>query len=165
MNARSKIETAKARLGSWRAVGMWLGNKGKATACNRLVKHPDFRPSIELVEAIEAATLPPAIATVEACPDCGSVHTGRCHGRPVARVQIISGKARRRKRYHRPCLDDAKYERLLRLDVTFAENERLRAALQEIVDYGARPRISPMDRVGVMLYKAQAALDAAEGAE
>lgn len=48
-----------------------------------------------------------------ACPDCGSAHTGRCHGKPVARVVIVSGKPRNRKRYHRPCLDDAEYARFL----------------------------------------------------
>lgn len=26
---------------------------------------------------------------VDACPDCGSVHTGRCHGRPVVAVVIL----------------------------------------------------------------------------
>ena len=113
MNARAKVETAKERLGSWRAVGAWLGNENKATACNRLVKHPDFRPSTKLVEAIESATLPPAMGTVEVCQDCGGIHTGRCHGRPVVRVQIVSGKPRNRKRYHRPRLDDAEYARFL----------------------------------------------------
>lgn len=47
------------------------------------------------------------------CPDCGSAHTGRCHGKPVARVVIVSGKPRNRKKYHRPCLDDAEYARFL----------------------------------------------------
>lgn len=26
---------------------------------------------------------------VDACPDCGSAHTGRCHGRPVVSVVIL----------------------------------------------------------------------------
>jgi hypothetical protein len=26
---------------------------------------------------------------VNACPDCAGVHTGRCHGRPVARVVCV----------------------------------------------------------------------------
>ena len=57
----------------------------------------------------------PSIQTVlvEACPDCGAAHTGRCHGKPVVRVVTVSGKARNRKRYHRPCMDDATYERWL----------------------------------------------------
>lgn len=36
-----------------------------------------------------------------------------CHNRPVVRVQIVSGRPRNRKRYHRPCLDDAEYARFL----------------------------------------------------
>jgi hypothetical protein len=50
-----------------------------------------------------------------ACSTCGDVHGEGvdCHGKPVARVQIVSGKPRNRKRYHRPCLDDAEYARFL----------------------------------------------------
>ena len=65
----------------------------------------------------------PPIPTIEvpACPDCGSAHTGRCHGKPVAAVVVLSegervtkaGKARKRKKYHRPCMDDAEYAEYL----------------------------------------------------
>ena len=50
-----------------------------------------------------------------ACSTCGDVHGEGvdCHGKPVARVVIVSGKPRNRKRYHRPCLDDAEYARFL----------------------------------------------------
>lgn len=50
-----------------------------------------------------------------ACSTCGDVHGEGvdCHGKPVARVVIVSGQPRNRKRYHRPCLDDAEYERFL----------------------------------------------------
>ena len=59
----------------------------------------------------------PAIRTkvATACPSCGEVHGEGvdCHGRPVERVVIVSGKARKRKRYHRPCLTDEEYARFL----------------------------------------------------
>jgi hypothetical protein len=50
-----------------------------------------------------------------ACSTCGDVHGEGvdCHGKPVARVVIVSGKPRSRKKYHRPCLDDAEYARFL----------------------------------------------------
>lgn len=32
--------------------------------------------------------------TVTACPDCGSVHTGRCHGRPVVQVVTLTAEER-----------------------------------------------------------------------
>jgi hypothetical protein len=50
-----------------------------------------------------------------ACSTCGDVHGEGldCHGKPVVRVQIVSGPPRNRKRYHRPCLDDAEYARFL----------------------------------------------------
>lgn len=50
-----------------------------------------------------------------ACSTCGDVHGEGvdCHGKPVVRVQIVSGRPRNRKRYHRPCLDDAEYARFL----------------------------------------------------
>lgn len=50
---------------------------------------------------------------VDACPDCGSIHTGRCNGKPVAAVvtlapgetvRITNGTKRQRKAYYRPCL-------------------------------------------------------------
>lgn len=54
-----------------------------------------------------------------ACPTCGAVHTaGDCHGAPVAAVVILQPgetvrrakrPARTRRRYHRPCMDDATY--------------------------------------------------------
>lgn len=58
---------------------------------------------------------------VEACPDCGQAHTGRCYGKPIVQVVVLSeneriirkGAARKRKRYHRPCMDDAEYAEYL----------------------------------------------------
>lgn len=32
----------------------------------------------------------PAAITVSPCPDCGAVHTGRCHGKPVVQVVTLS---------------------------------------------------------------------------
>jgi len=32
----------------------------------------------------------PAPLTVPPCPDCGNVHTGRCHGKPVAQVVCLA---------------------------------------------------------------------------
>lgn len=57
----------------------------------------------------------------QVCPSClaegrGMIVHGEgvdCHGKPVARVVIVSGKPRNRKKYHRPCLDDAEYARFL----------------------------------------------------
>lgn len=45
---------------------------------------------------------PGEIVSTFPCPDCGAVHTGRCHGREVKVVPV--GKPRARRRYFRPCL-------------------------------------------------------------
>lgn len=59
---------------------------------------------------------------VPACPDCGLVHTGRCHGKPVAAVAVLGPgekiaqapkTSKPRRRYHRPCLTDAEYAEFL----------------------------------------------------
>lgn len=46
---------------------------------------------------------PPHEHNVPACPDCGDVHTGRCHGKPVAAVvtlapgEVVTKAPRKRK--------------------------------------------------------------------
>ena len=42
--------------------------------------------SLDTENAVRAALGLPALHyhTVPACPDCGSIHTGRCHNKPVA---------------------------------------------------------------------------------
>jgi hypothetical protein len=53
-----------------------------------------------------------------ACPTCGGAHVlADCHGAEIVAVVALApgetvhrpGKARARKRYHRPCMDDATY--------------------------------------------------------
>jgi hypothetical protein len=113
------IETlVSARNGStWREYAEQLGYaKTYAATLNKAARGVPgaMTPVAENVLRERLGLEPRHYVTVAPCPDCGSAHTGRCHGRPVERVQIISGKPRKnRKRYHRPCLTDEEYARFL----------------------------------------------------
>lgn len=109
---RKALNDLHAKTSSWREVGLALG---KSPSYAMRVARGDFNPSQEALSSWRhfISGKAPQFGIVEVCPDCGSIHTGRCHNRPVVRVQIISGKPRNRKRYHRPCLDDAEYARFL----------------------------------------------------
>lgn len=59
---------------------------------------------------------------VTACPDCGSVHTGRCHNKPIADVVVLAEgeriikRARKPRTYpkcHRPRMTDEEYTEYL----------------------------------------------------
>jgi hypothetical protein len=93
-NARANLILARERLPNWRKVAEWYGDLQKTTACYRLVKDPGFCPSIKLVEMIEAIDVPPLKIAVPVCPDCGAVHTGRCHGVPEPTVIVKSAHPR-----------------------------------------------------------------------
>jgi hypothetical protein len=93
--------------GGWRKVGSILGISGAYARELALREKP---LTTELIERWLLFTgRVRRYREVLACPDCGDAHTGRCHGKPVTRVQIISAKPRIRRRYHRPCMDDAQY--------------------------------------------------------
>ncbi len=71
----------------------------------------------ENILRVRLGLAPVHMIEVPTCPDCGMAHTGRCFGKPVIQVVVLSneervvrkGKPRSRKRYHRPCMDDAEY--------------------------------------------------------
>lgn len=114
------VETVKSlaecKNGSWRSTAVKLGYAPgyAATLCDVARGKPGaISREGENVLRERLGLAPRHYITVPPCPDCGSAHTGRCHNRPVVRVQIVSGRPRNRKRYHRPCLDDAEYERFL----------------------------------------------------
>jgi hypothetical protein len=89
--ARRKIQGAKQVCGPWRAVARWLGNEHKAGSLCRLSGDPEFRPSIALIELIEAAIPPAARVVIDACPSCGGAHVAAdCHGQPVAAVVTLA---------------------------------------------------------------------------
>lgn len=114
------VETVKSlaerKKGSWRSTAVKLGYAPGygATLCDvARGKAGSISREGENVLRERLGLAPRHYITVPPCPDCGSAHTGRCHNRPVARVVIVSGKPRNRKKYHRPCLDDAEYARFL----------------------------------------------------
>lgn len=107
---------AERKNGSWRSTALALGYAPgyAATLCDvARGKAGCISREGENVLRERLGLAPRHYVTVAPCPDCGSAHTGRCHGKPVVRVQIVSGQPRNRKRYHRPCLDDAEYARFL----------------------------------------------------
>lgn len=107
---------AERKNGSWRSTALALGYAPgyAATLCDVARGKPGaISREGENVLRERLGLAPRHYVTVAPCPDCGSAHTGRCHGKPVVRVVIVSGKPRKRKRYHRPCLDDAEYARFL----------------------------------------------------
>ena len=82
--------TAKCRLGTWQHVAQYYGACSK-TAYYRLVEDPSFRPSLKLIEAIEARPLPPPQRLAEPCPSCGAIHGEAldCCGQAVVAVVIL----------------------------------------------------------------------------
>jgi hypothetical protein len=109
---RQSLNDLHAKSASWREVGLALG---KSASYAMRVARGDFNPSQDALSSWRHFTSgkAPQFGLVEVCPDCGDIHTGRCHGKPVVRVQIVSGKPRNRKRYHRPCMDDETYAEYL----------------------------------------------------
>jgi hypothetical protein len=68
------------------------------------------------------------------CPDCGAVHTGRCHGKEIAAIVVLAPgeriapatkpKRQARKRYLRPCLSLDPRVRMIQLAKLMDEAER-----------------------------------------
>lgn len=105
--------------GSWREVGLALG---KSASYAMRVARGDLAPSLEAVASWEEYRTGKVLRTMEvpACPDCGDVHTGRCHGKQVIQVVVLApgervtaapepapkqaGKPRKREDYFRPCM-------------------------------------------------------------
>jgi hypothetical protein len=105
--------------GGWRKVGSVLGVSG-AYARELAYKTKPLNHEV-IVKWLSFTGRYRQMVVSKPCPSClaqgrGAVIHGEgvdCHGKPVARVVIVSGKPRNRKRYHRPCLDDAEYARYL----------------------------------------------------
>jgi hypothetical protein len=108
-------ETAKAVLerrngNTWRQLSESLGIHFAILHAvgNESVEHVSWENFNRVRAAVGLCQLAEPII-VSPCPDCGHVHTYRCHGVPVKPV----GKPRNRTRYHRPCMDDAEYAEYL----------------------------------------------------
>lgn len=99
--------------GGWRAVGRLMkvsGAYARQLARGEKPITPTLaRAWLEGTQQITQTTIAPV------CPDCGSVHTGRCHNRPVAAVVCLAdGETVRpvakprspRKPAHRPYITD-----------------------------------------------------------
>jgi len=71
-------------------------------------------------EVRRGLNLPPRTVEVDSCPDCGGVHPGRCHNKPVASVVILapdervtsSHPQRKRQPRHTVELDDETWHAL-----------------------------------------------------
>lgn len=115
--------------GGWREVGEKAGISG---AYARMIAYgerpltPDvasrWMGKVDFVETVR----------VPACPSCGGAHVlADCHGTPVAAVVALApgesvrrpGKARKHKRYHRPCMDDATYAAWLIFKASYAPED------------------------------------------
>lgn len=83
------------RLGSQRAAAKFLGIA--PATINDILRGRESHISRERENQIRASlALPilPAKVTIDACPDCGGAHHGRCHGKTVA-VRPVSQRAYR----------------------------------------------------------------------
>ena len=86
MNADT-LESVQNRIdenGSQSALARQLGVPQQTISdiINGRTEHVSLRTENKVRAALG---LPPIVLhTVPACPDCGSVHTGRCHNKPVA---------------------------------------------------------------------------------
>jgi hypothetical protein len=92
LDARDKIIVSKERLGTWAKVAQWYTDEHKKGAFHRLVNDDTFRPSIELLDAIERKPLPPELKLAECCPTCHVVHGDGldCHGAPIAAIVVLA---------------------------------------------------------------------------
>ena len=84
---QESLESLHGRLRSWRRVGAVLGCSGSLA---RLISRGERRPSVEILANWQAFQTGERVLYQPApvCPDCGSVHTGRCHGKPVGSVIV-----------------------------------------------------------------------------
>ena len=85
---QSTIDTvviANAKYGSYRKTGAALGVPYTTVRDVIKGKHQHVSLSAEnrLRLTLGLAPVYPKV-TIDACPDCGGVHTGRCHGKAVA---------------------------------------------------------------------------------
>lgn len=94
-----------AKTTTWRGLAQHLGYAPNyaATLCKAARNAPGaMTAEAENVLRLRLGLAPVHHVEVPPCPDCGAVHTGRCHGREVKVVPV--GKPRARRRYFRPCL-------------------------------------------------------------
>lgn len=93
------ISSLVERLGTQRAAAKFLG-VAPAIVNDILrgrVSHLSRERENEIRASLALPALPPQVM-IDACPDCGSVHHGRCHGRQVALKPI---RPRREPQYWR----------------------------------------------------------------
>jgi hypothetical protein len=121
---KDAVNAAYDPAGSWRKLGRQYGVPHHvlyAIKCGNW-SHVSW-DTVRLVRQRLGMDDPGPLHSMLACPTCGSVHVaGDCHGQPVAAVVILApgetvrtpGKPRKRKHYHRPCMDDATWDELTR---------------------------------------------------
>ena len=100
MRALYEYQKINRIAGGWRRIGDLLGVSG-AYARQLAYGEKKLTPALIRMWLISTHGIQDMVL-VATCPDCGAVHTGRCHGREVKVVPV--GKPRARRRYFRPCL-------------------------------------------------------------
>lgn len=110
-SAQHVLLVAHERLRTWEQVASFF--KLSKASVYRIANDNSYRPSRAMLNAIIETGLPMVRhIPVPPCPDCGSIHTGRCNNRPVAQVVTLAPgevikpapKQRKREAYWRPCL-------------------------------------------------------------
>lgn len=88
-NLADELNRLHALTGSWREVGWALGRSG--TYALRVARG-DLQPSRAALDAWREwqTGQRQRYSPAPVCPDCGNVHAGRCHGKPVAQVVCLA---------------------------------------------------------------------------
>lgn len=92
---RAAVTGLVERLGTQRKASSYLGESTGVISDIVLGKsnHVSYVTEQRVRAALGLAPVPRRVE-VECCPDCGAVHTGRCHGRAVrvqaVRVRVVS---------------------------------------------------------------------------
>ena len=91
LELQNALECLYKRLGAWRRVGEILGCSG---AHARSITRGERRPGPAILANWQAFQTGERVVYEPApvCPDCGSIHTGRCHGRPVGEVIVKAAR-------------------------------------------------------------------------